>query len=317
MKILVYGAGVLGSLYAARLSQSGNDVTILARGSRYDEILQNGIVLVNAMSRLREQIKVPVVKTLEPEDAYDLVIVLVRQDQVSQLLPALAVNCGSKIILFMVNNPLGYSEWAALVGRERILIGFAGAGGTRVNGEITYNIVSGLLQPTTFGEIDRSTSQRLRNIKRLFSDAGFPTAISGNMNAWQKTHVAWVSPVANAIYMAGGDGKLLANRPDVIKTLIQAIKEGFGVLKALNVPITPSKFNLLNALPDSWLAFALKKWAVTRHFEIIATRHTLAAFDEMIMISSSFQTLARQADTSTPALDLLHQGLQTWKASHQ
>lgn len=30
MKILAYGAGVLGSLYAARLRESGQDVSILA-----------------------------------------------------------------------------------------------------------------------------------------------------------------------------------------------------------------------------------------------------------------------------------------------
>ncbi len=34
MDILVYGAGVLGSLYAARLQQAGQHVTILARGPR-------------------------------------------------------------------------------------------------------------------------------------------------------------------------------------------------------------------------------------------------------------------------------------------
>lgn len=34
MKILVYGAGVLGSLCAARLQYWGQDVTILARGTR-------------------------------------------------------------------------------------------------------------------------------------------------------------------------------------------------------------------------------------------------------------------------------------------
>jgi 2-dehydropantoate 2-reductase len=47
MKILVYGAGVLGSLYGARLKQSGQDVTILARGQRLAEIRTHGIVLEN------------------------------------------------------------------------------------------------------------------------------------------------------------------------------------------------------------------------------------------------------------------------------
>ena len=38
MKILVYGAGYIGSLYAAKLEESGNDVTILARGLWFKEI---------------------------------------------------------------------------------------------------------------------------------------------------------------------------------------------------------------------------------------------------------------------------------------
>lgn len=315
MKILVFGAGVLGSLYAARLFQTGNDVQLLARGSRYDEISRNGIILVNAMDRHREQVMLPVVKALEPDDEYDLVVVLVRQDQAAQVLPALAANRRSRIVLFMVNNPLGYTEWSAAVGRERIMLGFAGAGGTRINGEVRYHVVSGLLQPTTFGEIDGSNSPRLRRIKRLFAEAGFPTAICSNMDAWQKTHVAWVSPVANAIYMAGGDGRLLAGRPDVVNLMVDAIRESYSILHTLKTPITPAKMKLLEILPKSLLAFLVKAWARTRHFDTIATRHTLAAFDEMTLISSSFQTLARISNVPTPALDRLHQGLQNWKPS--
>ncbi len=40
MKILFYGAGVLGSLYAARLQESGQEVSILARGQR---LAQHGL----------------------------------------------------------------------------------------------------------------------------------------------------------------------------------------------------------------------------------------------------------------------------------
>ena len=47
IKILVCGAGILGSLYGARLKQSGQDVTILARGQRLAELLNHGIVLEN------------------------------------------------------------------------------------------------------------------------------------------------------------------------------------------------------------------------------------------------------------------------------
>jgi 2-polyprenyl-6-methoxyphenol hydroxylase-like FAD-dependent oxidoreductase len=35
MKLLVYGAGVLGSLFAARLHEAGHDVSLLARASAW------------------------------------------------------------------------------------------------------------------------------------------------------------------------------------------------------------------------------------------------------------------------------------------
>jgi 2-dehydropantoate 2-reductase len=38
MKLLIYGAGVIGSIFAGKIAQKDYDVTILARGNRYNEI---------------------------------------------------------------------------------------------------------------------------------------------------------------------------------------------------------------------------------------------------------------------------------------
>ena len=43
MKILVYGAGVLGCNLARNLLRAGKDVTLLARGNWAAEIKQNGL----------------------------------------------------------------------------------------------------------------------------------------------------------------------------------------------------------------------------------------------------------------------------------
>src|SRR5512141_3031770 len=48
MKVLIYGAGVLGSIYAGHLHHAGNDVTILARGERFSILRNQGLILQNA-----------------------------------------------------------------------------------------------------------------------------------------------------------------------------------------------------------------------------------------------------------------------------
>ena len=43
MKILVYGAGVIGTLYAARLQEGNHRVTVVARGQRLADIRRYGL----------------------------------------------------------------------------------------------------------------------------------------------------------------------------------------------------------------------------------------------------------------------------------
>jgi 2-dehydropantoate 2-reductase len=313
MKVLVYGAGVLGSLYAARLKESGHDVTVLARGKRFDEIAAQGIVLEHALDGTRTITPVAVTAELGPDDCYDLILVVMRQTQIAGVLPALAANKKSALMVFMVCNPRGYAEWIRAVGLNRLLVGYAGAGGTRVDGVVYYHVVSPLLQPTTFGEPEGGTTERVKALAEVFKQAGVPTAVCPDMDAWQKTHVAWVSPLANGLYMAGGSGDELASRPDLVRLMVQAIREGFAVLRAMGVRVTPAKLKAFEWIPRPLLVAALRLWARTRHFDTIATRHTLAAFDEMEMVSTDFQSLARSTAVSTPALDRLHANLANWK----
>ena len=43
MRILIYGAGVIGSLYGALLAKAGFDVTVYARGRRLESLSQEGL----------------------------------------------------------------------------------------------------------------------------------------------------------------------------------------------------------------------------------------------------------------------------------
>lgn len=89
MKILFYGAGVIGSLYAAKLQEAGNPVTVLARGMRPAAIVQHGIVLEHARTGARTATRIDVVQELKPDDAYDIAVVAVRKTDVDGVLPVL------------------------------------------------------------------------------------------------------------------------------------------------------------------------------------------------------------------------------------
>jgi 2-dehydropantoate 2-reductase len=104
MKILFYSAGVIGSLYAARMYAASHHVSVLARGQRLADLREHGIVLEHVRTGRRTEARVPVVQELCPDDVYDLIVVTVRKNQVASVLPALAANRRTGKVLFMVNN---------------------------------------------------------------------------------------------------------------------------------------------------------------------------------------------------------------------
>ena len=306
MNILVYGAGVLGSLYAARLQDTGHAVTILARGARANEIRAHGLVLQEEATGRQTVTRVRVVEQLRTDEAYDLILVLVRKNQLAPILPLLAEHRRSPNVLFMVNNASGPADLEAVVGRERVLLGFPGAGGTREGHVVRYNIVSGLIQPTTIGELDGRITTRLQDIATVLAAAGFPVAVSRQMDAWLKTHVALVSPIANAIYAAGGDNYRLACTRDGLVLIVRAIREGYRVLRARGIPITPFKLHAFEWVPEPILVAILQRAMNTGWAELVMARHANSARDEMQQLADEFRTLVRATDVSTPALEALY-----------
>ena len=306
MKVLIYGAGVLGSLYAARLQESGNQVSLLARGQRLKDLRAYGILYEDARGGFRHHTNVEIVEKITPEDTYDLIIVLVRKNQLPGVLRQLASNQNCPNILIMSNNPAGTEEMARALGRERILLGFPGAGGTMSGPLVRYIPISRWLQPTALGELDGKSSERVFAIASMFQKAGFPVALYKDMDAYLRTHAAWVSPVANAIYLADGSVNHLAHTPDGLVLMVRAIRENFRVLNKLGIHITPSRYALVGWLPEPLLIAALKQLFHTQLAKIAFEQHAnRAREDEMIELAEDLSEMARLAHFSTPASDRL------------
>jgi ketopantoate reductase len=309
MRILVYGAGPLGSVFAARLQEGGNDVSLLARGQRLADLREHGIVLHDVVTDLWTTTRVDAVERLEPEDAYDLIIVIMRKNNALDILPILAANRHSPNVLFLMNSAAGPDALVEALGRDRVLIGFPSSGGYR-EGHVVHCIAGqeGNEAAVPFGEVDGRVTERTRAVARALASApGYTAEIRQDMDAWLKYHVALLMPsIAPALYMCGTDRKRLAATRDAVVLAVRAAREGFRVLRELGYPVTPSKYRVFQWLPEPLLVAVLQRYLSHDLMEVALVQHAEAARDEVRHLAGEFLALARQTSVPTPAIDRLY-----------
>lgn len=290
-RILIFGAGVIGSIYAGKLALSGQNVTILARNKRLLELQEKGLLLKSNQEKTITKVNVTVISELLDDDLYDYVFVILRKDHLDAALPILSKNKSKKFV-FMVNTPSGYLDWINSLGVNRLIPAFPGAGGKIDNGVVHYTLTSRFIQPTTFGEIGGNRTERILELKDCLRKAGFPVAISNSMDIWQKSHVAMVCPLAYGIYFDGGDNYTFAKNQVAIKQMNLALRETHNFLKHSDIGITPPKLNMFRLIPLTILNFLIPFLFNTKWAETVISNHALSGRYEMEMLTNDFIELA-------------------------
>src|SRR5690349_19485356 len=102
-RILIFGAGVIGSMYALKLIEAGFDVTMFARSNKFKTLKENGLEYKEKGTV--KSIQMNVINTLDNEDVYDFIFVTVRYDRAESALLAIKDN-KSKNIVTMTNNSI-------------------------------------------------------------------------------------------------------------------------------------------------------------------------------------------------------------------
>lgn len=291
-KILIIGAGVIGSIYAVNLSNAGYSVTMLSRSRRLAELQENGLIFHNPKTNSIDKADVKIINMLSDYDIYDYVFVTVRYEQIDAALLEIRNNC-SRNIVTMVNNPFGYDKWEQVVGKGRIIPAFPGAGGKIENGVLYYKLTTRLIQPTTFGELSGEKSARIMDLYKILKSAGFPVSICSNMDAWQKSHLAMVIPMANAIYFDGGNNYSTAQNRQAIHNMSLSLKENFSFLRSAGIIVTPAKLNIFRMCPMCFLSRLLKLIYKTKFAETLISNHANKAKHEMNLLNKDFEEFAK------------------------
>lgn len=298
MKIGVIGAGVIGSLFAGRLSLAGHEVELAARGPRLALLRERGLHLVraasgrrgrSAASRASERAPVAVVEALDPGGAYDYVILAPRAEQLVSALEAASRLAGAAAFVTMANMADGGAEAARVLGAERLILGFPGAGGSILeDGSLEYALSPSAIQRTTFGEAAGGAGERAARLARACSSAGLPAVLSTDMASWLRTHLAMVSPIAQALYAAGGEPGALARDRALLRTTVEAVLEGYAAVERAGGRVETARLGAIRLAPRGVAAAFLGSFLAGPLGETLVARHARRARPEMDRLEADF-----------------------------
>ncbi len=304
MKILIYGAGVIGSIYAAKLFDAKNNVTLLARGKRYENLHQNGVIIREQLTGKKINVRIPLVQQLATNDFYDLILVTVRLDQLESVLPVLKNNSASPLIMFMLNNPENIQTIADDLKPKHVIFGFPGAGGIFKENEIDFIQIK--QQKTTIGEINGEKSETIKTIKSLFETSGFSVEVSDNMQAWLKTHAVFMACISAAIIKENGNSIQLGKNKKSTRIMVKSIKEGFRALNNLGIPVTPFNLKIIFMIMPEWFSVLYWQKAMQSPLGTLAIApHANAAKNEMQLVAKKVLKMIHSSSVATTDLDKL------------
>jgi len=302
-RVLVIGAGVNGSICAVGLYNAGFDVTVLARGKRYEELRDQGIIIEDPFKNSSSITRVPVIDALDPEDSYEYILVIIRKNQVPDLLPVLARNRSPNIV-FMVNNPSGPEILTNSLDKERVMLGFVFGAGKRDGSVIhAFSAATGSKNATPFGELDGKITARLTRLVDIFNHAGLSAKVSTEMSDYLATHAAFVAPLAHLLIKHHCDNYAMARATADLYLLVDALRETFDVLRTVGVKIVPRRMpTIIQVTPRFILVVAMHILLATRFAEVGGAWHCIQAPDEMHQLGIELMALVEKSGLPAPAL---------------
>lgn len=263
MKVLIVGAGALGSVFGCLLRDKGYEVGLLEPSSRLDDIRESGLRVSGLFGDHEcSDFELYPSHLDVPAGYYDLVLITVKSFHTQAAARQVAPEVGDDALVISLQNGIGnYEAIAAEVGEGRTLAArviFGARMADRAHAEVTV-----YAEPVMIGSPANAVDMsRISPIAAAFSEAGIPTQPTSEINKfiWSKMlyncSLNPLSAILNVPY-----GKLLQS--DGTRNLMrQMVEEIFAVAHAQGIELfwkQPSEYLelLFNKLvPDTAAHFA-------------------------------------------------------------
>ena len=242
MRVLVYGAGKVGSTAGGFLSRH-HDVTFLGRRRHLGAIKKSGLHLSGIWGKFHfKKLKLETdFNRLKKAPAFDLILVTVK----SYGTPAAAKEIGKILkphtLVLSLQNGLGNAEaLARFIPKKQILAGRVIFGAAMpVPGHIKITVMA---EPTAIGEaFGAKLTPRVKTIVKAFQKSGFPCAAAPDVQKvlWAKVvYNCALNPLASILNCHYG---LLTESEKTRSVMNDVIAEIYAVAKRKKVKMNPSK----------------------------------------------------------------------------
>lgn len=310
LKLLVYGAGVLGSELAHELC-TGNEVTLLARGERKLFLEKNGLVIRHSLQRKITHDTVKVIEELAPDDVYDMIFVVTQFGCLKDILPLIAQNKTKRVIL--IGNNADPDLTVEILQKnspvtKEIAFAFYSACGRVENGLVISGHAKSRL---TIGGIDYCLDSSYQTaIQKAFSHVRFSFVWQDNMKAWLLCHLAFILPACYTCYAL--DGKLQKATKKQSQAILDAGYEAYQMLKSQGIPIRPVgdeeyfKPASRKRISMSAMLYIMCKTPLGR---LAISDHAMHAIAEMQLLDQKYQELCAKSSVSMPVWNSLRENM--------
>lgn len=229
MRVVVFGAGALGSFFGGMLSKK-HDVLLVGRKEHIDSINGNGLRIEGKT----DFVAFPEASTsMEEGDDADLVILTVKAYDTEKAVEEIERKCPAPVL--SLQNGLGNEETIGIIaGASRVVGGVTTHGVRYVSpGRVEHTGVG----ETVIGEMDGSVSDRVKKFADAITECGIKTMVSENIKReiWRKAVVnAAINPLT--AILGCRNGYLLENE-HTRKLMEEICMEGIAVAGGVGVDI--------------------------------------------------------------------------------
>ncbi|HXJ81987.1 MAG TPA: 2-dehydropantoate 2-reductase [Candidatus Methylomirabilis sp.] len=230
MKIVVLGAGALGSIVGAHLLRAGHDVTLIARERRARTLVERGLVLTGLA-----EFALPATVTTDPRTVRnaDALLVTVKTYDTEEALASVR-HLDVPTVVSLQNGVLKNEQLARVFGGERVVGAAATVAGEIVtDGAVRFTLNDRL----ALGEVPTGTSPRVAALVSALAEAGLRADVSSNIQCveWSKLAL-FVSGGAVAALTRLPTGQFLSD-PDGARLVVQLVQDVGRMASNLAIPL--------------------------------------------------------------------------------